>query len=1614
MSTPVIGVFGNQGAKPLMPLLPSLPGSGEPLVQLFDDGEHGDGMANDGWYGTSGSYDTYGNQAAKPLVPSLPGGGGTSNTMGGFYPSDDAESYIFQGGPWLENLGRVNFGSLHHRVHVSKMHPFSGEFCESAVDMCIPSRGPDFVLRRIYRSRTGDDTTVGNNWDHSCNIYLEQYGAKLILRDGTGRKDFYSPTEPNTWAADGFFRELVMNPEDTFTLTFADMGKMNFNPFDGTSSQGKVNAITDRNGNTMSFAYDAAGRLITTRDALDNEEYNRDITFSYNASGFLESVTDWTGRQVNYEYYNIGEAGGSVGDLKSVTTPAVLETPTGNDFPDGKTTIYTYSTGFDDENLNHNLLTITDSKGQVYLENTYGTDPVEVSYDHVTRQILGESYDIIDITYMRQIPKADNNYAVTRAITNDRAGNIAEHLFDNLNRLVIWRQYTGRANPDLPTSIDPNENVPINPLRLDDPPFFETRYEYNTDSLPVRITNPNGSQKQFAYDETNASPRSQGNLLQYCALPGSLGADQSQIIESFEYDSLSNKVTDHVDARGFESHFDYDANGNCIGATNIVPGSDPNIVHQWQYNEFGQLTASVLPSNSSGHKRRDELSYFDESDGYQNGHLDQVVIDSEYSALTTNFEYDDVGNLILITDPLGHDTQYDVNQLNQVVRRTSREVADGGGVRYQRDCHYDENNNVVQVDLQNKDEQGVLQPNTHFTTNYEYDSLNRLIRTAAEVDSARAVLTECEYDDNDGTVIITFGDGVPGNVPPTDKRLTFLYDERALIYQTVKAADDPNVSTTQFDYDGNGNLKKIYQGLEDTPRVTSYEYDGYGRLTSLTDPMSNVVEYQYDVGSNLVGKQIEGELTDIAGDVNNTRLYEASYEYDSLNRLVSSETAFFDPNTQLPLADGSSITQYFYSDNSQIIKLIDDNSNETTFDYDTTNRLRMATDAQENTFVYSYDQNSNVTRITEMEISDLGSPDETFISTYQYDNLNRLVSVMDNTDNTTEYAYDSHHNLRLRTDALNHQTRYTYDGLNRLIETVRDMDDDGPDGDGTDITTTQTWDDSSQITSRIDANGNTTAFEYDALNRLTKISYADGTEKSFDYDVHHNIIESTDAAGNEVAFTYDLLNRLTTRSITLGAGVSSDTTFEIFQYDGLSRLVYAENDDFWNHMKYASMITRYDYDKYGRTIGTRKDVWSTRNVVLSSSNSAGTVTSTFDGVGNKLSCTYPGGRTITITYDALNRKKTIADSAATIATYDYIGPGRLERRSYGNDIQCDYTYDIVKRIIGTTHTHSTSAAVIDQRSYQWDEVYNKTQSKDVRAGGSQLTYDYTYDAANRLINTIVTDNSTRLPTVVRDTDYALDGVGNRTMVTGDNYPGTYTMNSTLPEPADFQMNQYTNTPMDVSRSYDLNGNLMAINYSVGQNVTMTYDYRNRMVSYTDEAAETSTTYAYDALGRRFEKVVDADGTPQTTRYFYNGRQVIEEQGDGGSTLATYVYGNYVNEALNMQRGGNDYYYHCDDFFTVMAVTDDAAFVVERYEYQDYGEPSFFDSSGSPLEISAIGNSYLFGSLQYDALTGWYFFPTQAFKVRAWWGPQDQSWWGQKNQSKHGDPRTGRSISRDFP
>jgi YD repeat-containing protein len=303
----------------------------------------------------------------------------------------------------------------------------TGELTHAEIDLKIPGRGLDFIWARKYRSRSGPLTEQGTGWDYSYDLRIEQESGGVVVHDGNTRRDLYALQPDGKYGAREFFREGEFELGGTFTLTFADSGTWSFRALDGSPAAGRIASISDRNGNTMLFAYDAQGRLTTITDTLQ-----RNVSVAYDGTGHILSVTDFAGRAVHYAYYAAGDAGGSAGDLKSATTPAVVGTPNGNDCPAGKTTVYTYSRGFADERLNHNLLSITDASGRTWLTNVYSTALNEsaLEFDRVVAQTWGDPGDVRSFVYVPvgAVP-ADGalaDRAVLRAIFNVRVGYVTE------------------------------------------------------------------------------------------------------------------------------------------------------------------------------------------------------------------------------------------------------------------------------------------------------------------------------------------------------------------------------------------------------------------------------------------------------------------------------------------------------------------------------------------------------------------------------------------------------------------------------------------------------------------------------------------------------------------------------------------------------------------------------------------------------------------------------------------------------------------------------------------------------------------------------------------------------------------------------------------------------------------------------------------------------------------------------------------------------------------------------------------------------------------------------------------------------------------------------------
>jgi YD repeat-containing protein len=790
------------------------------------------------------------------------------------------------------------------------------------------------------------------------------------------------------------------------------------------------------------------------------------------------------------------------------------------------------------------------------------------------------------------------------------------------------------------------------------------------------------------------------------------------------------------------------------------------------------------------------------------------------------------------------------------------------------------------------------------------------------------------------------------------------------------------------------------------------------RPAKITDPQGNVSTFNYDANDNLKVARQFGQLNDAPGTNGNIRLAESRWKYDALGRPIEARDAFFNPATQAPIGDGASVTTFAYAPNGQCTNVTDDLGRVTRFGYDTVGRHISTTDARGNIQVAVLDEVGNCASTISIELSDLDGSPQVFSRTNVFDAWNRLVSTTDNLGNNLNWNFGGDSTLLRAVDARGAITRHEYDLLGRKTKTFQDMNDNDI-VDAGDIVLTQTWDDNSRLVSSTDDNTNTTFYAYDSLNRQVLATSPDGTVHAFAWNASSDLVREQDANGTVITNRYDLLGRCVRRDITPGPGIATTTTFETFAYDGRSQLVAATNDV--SH-------SEFEYNSFGDCTGNHNDGW---NILRAE----------YDGVGNRVSMIYPSGRIVTYAYDALNQVSNVSSTASamtpptSLAQFAYAGPGRVARITRANGTRTDITWNGMVsppnapgdfgrwQRSGIGHTVVVSGAVIDQRRFAYDRNQNKilrAQTAPFFVGGDLTTNLFAYDALDRMTDFARSSGST--DDYVQT--YVLDGNGNRQTVFSNGVPQSYVMDATIP-PADFQMDQYTMMPF-AGQAFDENGNLIARNSTVAQ-LQYQYDYANRLVAVNDlitgDPAPVAS-YSYNALGQRISKTVypPAPSLPVTTEYIHDiqvGEVCDDNNQNSGDVLETRVFGvvgqlfvldgsRSIDDGLvRFNNLGQAQYYHADDLGNVLALTDDLGAVLERYDYADFGLPSFLNSDGFPIATNAspTGNPFLFHGMEWDSETGLYF-ERSGTPVIEW--TFEKAWpcrWDGGNY----DPQTARAI-----
>jgi RHS repeat-associated protein len=139
------------------------------------------------------------------------------------------------------------------------------------------------------------------------------------------------------------------------------------------------------------------------------------------------------------------------------------------------------------------------------------------------------------------------------------------------------------------------------------------------------------------------------------------------------------------------------------------------------------------------------------------------------------------------------------------------------------------------------------------------------------------------------------------------------------------------------------------------------------------------------------------------------------------------------------------------------------------------------------------------------------------------------------------------------------------------------------------------------------------------------------------------------------------------------------------------------------------------------------------------------------------------------------------------------------------------------------------------------------------------------------------------------------------------------------------------TANGASFGYDANGNLISKTDASG-NWTYTWDYENRL-KQASKASRVTVTYAYDALGRRVQRTSSSVGT---TKFVYDGADVVRDLDGSGNTVADYLNGPGIDNKLRQTASGAVSYFACDHLGTTSAIIDASGSLNSTLNYDSFG------------------------------------------------------------------------------
>lgn len=481
------------------------------------------------------------------------------------------------------------------------------------------------------------------------------------------------------------------------------------------------------------------------------------------------------------------------------------------------------------------------------------------------------------------------------------------------------------------------------------------------------------------------------------------------------------------------------------------------------------------------------------------------------------------------------------------------------------------------------------------------------------------------------------------------------------------------------------------------------------------------------------------------------------------------------------------------------------------------------------------------------------------VTSYVYDERDRLVSTTDPLGRVTTNHYDPVHVIDKPasvTDPAGRTTYYVYDQLQRLIKTT----------DALGAITTYTWDQRGNQTSMTDANSNVTRWAYDLNDRRIREDRPS--------------VAGTTAARRVTLYFYDAADHLV-REVTKSATGGQDRVIQ-YTYDSLDRLVRktalrdgsdVPDDDsiytYENQLDATLMKTAVNgVSSLSFTNESAPPFSSTgfATAASQSGNPLGLITGNFgitrDVTGQISGVSKDGTALFSRSFDPAGRLVGVQAGSFT-SNLGYDGFGRRTGIQHSDGAVGTFGFDLLDRQISTSWTGPTPIS----EALQYDLAGNITQVQ--RENG---TSNISYDAVDQLTGS----------TGIYSKSFVYDLLGNR--VGGTDGTGSVVSNFLLSNGSSSFLadsDGFGDTAKETSGA-----------------ATKNYAYRADDLLNAAQSGSTQLAYYFDALKRRVAKVVNLGGTSYTESFLHQGNEdriLMAKAGDGAIT--TYLDGQGVDEHL---------------------------------------------------------------------------------------------------------------------